>query len=111
MAYPAVKRRKKKTKSKRGEKETLPLFPVDYGDDGPQEYMEITSVEFCYELLRVHGMRKPILMHGYVYFKLRFYSMCSTFVVIIVNYFFLWFILFYCLLCKHSFKTNPNSVY
>ena len=61
--YP-MKSRKKKKPLKRRARLTLPLFPMDYGDDGPQEYMEIESVEFCYQLLRVHGMRKPILIHG-----------------------------------------------
>ena len=61
--YPMKSRKKKKPVKKRA-RLTLPLFPMDYGDDGPQEYMEIESVEFCYQLLRVHGMRKPILIHG-----------------------------------------------
>ena len=36
--------------------------------------------------------------------------MCTILVVIIVKIIFIHLILFYCLLCSHSFKTDPNTV-
>ena len=36
--------------------------------------------------------------------------MCTIIVVIIVKIIFISSFLFYCLLCKHSFPTNPNSI-
>jgi hypothetical protein len=43
MPYP-IKRRKKKSKSKRGDKETMPLFPVEYGDDGGFFFFSVLSL-------------------------------------------------------------------
>ena len=42
--------------------------------------------------------------------KLKCSTLCTILVVIIVKIIFIRSFLFYCLLCNHSFKSNPNTV-